>query len=55
MAVKAINNSAGPNRLMLTLFMFSAFPRITDKSAPTTIVVKRGEAIKKAIKEVRKL
>ena len=55
MAVKAINNLAGPNGLVLTLLVFGAFPRMTDESAPAAIVVKRGEAIKKAIKEVRKL
>ena len=30
MAVKALNDSTGPNSLVLTLLVFSAFPRILD-------------------------
>ena len=30
MAFKAINNSAGPNRLVPTLLAFGAYPRIAE-------------------------
>ena len=30
-AVKAVNNSAGLDRLVLTLLVFSAYPRLTDE------------------------
>jgi len=30
MAIKALNNSIGPNGLVLTLLVFGAFPRISD-------------------------
>ena len=32
MAVKAINDSAGPDRLIPTLLVFGAYPRITHNS-----------------------
>jgi hypothetical protein len=31
-AVKAVNNSAGPDRLVPTLLVFSSYPRITNNS-----------------------
>jgi hypothetical protein len=36
-AVKAVNNTAGPNSLVLTLLVFGAYPRIStlNPSAPT--------------------
>jgi hypothetical protein len=52
MAVKAINNTAGPNGLMPTLLVFRAYPRILDSITST---VKRGEAIQKAMREIRKI
>ena len=32
MAVKAVNDSASPDRLVPTLLVFSAYPRITNDS-----------------------
>jgi hypothetical protein len=45
MAVKAINNIAGPNGLVPTLLVFGAYPRMTlaDLSAPS--IIKRSKAI----------
>lgn len=55
MAVKAINDSAGPNGLVPTLLVFGAYPRMTDDSPPSFNVVQRAEAIRKATYEARKL
>ncbi|KAF1975694.1 hypothetical protein BU23DRAFT_578950 [Bimuria novae-zelandiae CBS 107.79] len=38
-AVKAINNTAGPNSLVLTLLIFSAYLRITIESPPSLLIV----------------
>ncbi|KAF1965255.1 hypothetical protein BU23DRAFT_585152 [Bimuria novae-zelandiae CBS 107.79] len=45
MAVKAINNIAGPNSLVLTLLVFGAYPRITIELPLLPLMVKRSEAI----------
>jgi len=55
MAVKAINDSAGPDGLVPTLLVFGAYPRITDNFPPSPSVVQRAEAIRKAMKKVRRL
>jgi hypothetical protein len=54
-AFKAINDSAGPNGLIPTLLVFRAYPCIVKSNIPNPIVVKRAAALKKAIKEVKKL
>ena len=54
MAVKAINDTAGPNGLMPTLLVFRAYLRILD-SPPLTSTIKRGKAIQKAMREIRKV
>jgi hypothetical protein len=51
--VKAINDSARPDRIIPILLVFGAYPRITKNSAPSLIITKRTEAIRKATKEVR--
>jgi hypothetical protein len=55
MAVKAINDSAGPDGIVLTLLVFGAYPRLTEMDPPSPSVTKRAEAIRTAIKEVRRL
>jgi hypothetical protein len=45
MAVKAINDIVGPNRLVLTLLVFGAYPRITSADPPAPLIVKRSKAI----------
>ena len=55
MAVKAVNDSTGPNRLVLTLLVFGAYPRMTSEDALSLSVIKRAEAIRVATKEVRRL
>jgi hypothetical protein len=55
MAVKAINNSAGPDGIVPTLLIFGAYPRLTKIDPPSPSVTKRAEAICAATKEVRRL
>ncbi|THC93999.1 hypothetical protein EYZ11_006508 [Aspergillus tanneri] len=55
MAVKAVNDSAGPDGIIPTLLVFGAYPRMTDMDPPSPSVVKRAEAIRAATKEVRRL
>ena len=51
MAVKAVNDSVGPNRLVPTLLVFRAYPRMTNLDTPSLLITKRAEAMK----EVRRL
>ena len=55
MAFKAINDTARLNRLVLTLLVYSAYPRITEHDPPLLSVTQRALAIKKAIAKVQKL
>jgi hypothetical protein len=54
-AVKAINDSAGPNGIVPTLLVFGAYPRLTKDSPLSPSITKRAEAIHKAIKEIRRI
>jgi hypothetical protein len=53
MAVKAINDSAGPDGIIPTLLVFGAYPQLTEIDPPSSLVTKRAEAIRAATKEVR--
>ena len=55
MAVKAVNDSAGPNGIVPTLLVFSAYPRLTKMDPLSLSVTKRIEAIRAVTKEVRRL
>jgi hypothetical protein len=55
MAVKAINDTAGSDGLVFILLMFEAYSRISHNSSPSPIIIKRAEAIRKAMAEMRKL
>ena len=55
MAVKAINDLAGPNRIIPTLLVFSVYLRLTKIDPLSLSVTKRIEAIYTATKEVRRL
>jgi hypothetical protein len=55
MAFKAINDSAGPNSLIPTLLVFRTYLYIVKSNIPNPTVIKRAAALKKAIKEVKKL
>lgn len=55
MAIKAINDTAGPNGIVPTLLVFGAFPRIIAGDAPTVDIMTRAKTIKKAMTEVTKI
>ena len=55
MAVKAINNLAGLNRIVPTLLVFGAYLQLTKIDPLSLSVTKRTEAIYIIIKEVRRL
>jgi hypothetical protein len=53
--VKAINNSAKPDRIVLTLLVFSSYLRITEINTLSPTIDKRAKAIRATTKEVRRL
>ena len=55
MAVKAINDTAGPNGIVPTLLVFGTYPRMTDTSQPAPSTAVRANALYKAMTEVRQL
>lgn len=54
MAVKAVNDTAGPSGLVPTLLEFGAYPRMTTESPPSPSTFKRAEAVRKAMIALRK-
>ena len=54
MAVKAINDTAGPGGLIPTLLVFGAYPRMVETDTSLS-VSQRAVAIKKAMAEITKL
>jgi hypothetical protein len=55
MAFKAINDIIRPNKLVLTLLVYSAYPQITEHNPLSPSIAQRALAIKKAIAKVQKL
>lgn len=55
MAIKAVNDTAGPDGIIPTLLVFGAYPRMTYESPPSPSITQRAEAIRKAMNEVRHL
>ena len=55
MAVKAINNTAGPNGLVPTLLVYGAYLRISKLDPPAPSITERVAIIWKAIAEIVKL
>jgi hypothetical protein len=55
MAVKAINDLAGPNVIVLILLVFGVYSRLTKINPPSFLVTKRAEVIYIATKEVYRL
>jgi len=55
MAVKAINNTTSPNRLVPTLLVYRAYPRISNLGPPTPSITERAAIIRKAIAKIVKL
>ncbi|KAK1914231.1 hypothetical protein P3342_007477 [Pyrenophora teres f. teres] len=55
MAVKAINDTAGPEGLIPTLLVFGTYPRLSKTSPPSPSITARATAIRKAMAEVWKI
>jgi hypothetical protein len=55
MAVKAINNTTGPNGLVPTLLVYGAYPRISKLDPPTPSVIDRVAVIRKVMAKIVKL
>jgi hypothetical protein len=54
MALKAINDSTGPEGLVPTLLVFGAFPRMAQEDSPSASIQQRAAAIKKAMEDLAK-
>ena len=55
MAVKAVNNTAGPNGLVPTLLVYRAYLRISKLDPPTLSIIDRAAIIRKVIAKIVKL
>jgi hypothetical protein len=55
MAIKAVNNTVGPDGLVLTLLVFGTYLWITTTNTFFFIVTERGKAITKAMKQIAEL
>ena len=55
MAIKAVNDTASPNRLVPTLLVYGAYPRMGKLDLPAPSVMDRAAAIWKAMAKIVKL
>ena len=55
MAIKAVNDIAGPDGLVPTLLVFGTYLWIATTNTPSLTVTERGKAITKAIKQIAEL
>ena len=55
MAIKAVNDIAGPDRLVLTLLVYRAYPRISNLDPPAPSITEQVAVIRKAMAEIVKL
>jgi hypothetical protein len=55
MVIKAVNNTAEPNGLVLTLLVFSTYSQIATTNTLSLTVIKHSKAITKAIKQIAEL
>jgi hypothetical protein len=55
MAVKAVNDTAGPNGLVPTLLVYGAYPRMSNLDPPAPFIIDRAAIIQKAMAEIVKL
>ena len=55
MAVKAVNNTTGPDGLVPTLLVYKAYPRIGKLDPPTPSITDQAAVIRKAMAEIVKL
>ena len=55
MAVKAINNTAGPNGLVPTLLVYGVYLKIGNLDPPAPSIMERAAIIRKVMAEIVKL
>ena len=55
MAIKAVNDTASPDRLIPTLLVYGAYPKISNLGPPTPFITERAAVIRKAMAEIVKL
>ena len=55
MAIKAINNTAGPNRLVPTLLVYRAYLRINNLDLPAPFITEQVSVTWKVIAKIVKL
>ena len=55
MAVKAVNDTAGPNGLVPTLLVYGAYPKISNLDPPAPSIIERAAVIWKAMAKIVKL
>jgi hypothetical protein len=55
MAIKAINNTTGPDRLIPILLVYRAYPQISNLDPPAPSIIDRAAIIQKAITKIVKL
>ena len=55
MAVKAVNNTAGPDRLVPILLVYGAYPQMSNLDPPAPSNIDRAAIIRKAMAEIVKL
>jgi hypothetical protein len=55
MAIKAVNNTISPDRLVLILLVYRAYPKISNLDPFTPFITDRAAIIQKAMAEIIKL
>ena len=55
MAVKAVNDTAGPDGLVPTLLVYGAYPRMSNLDPPTPSITEQAAVIRKAMAKIVKL
>ena len=55
MAIKAVNNTTGPNGLVPILLVYGAYPRISNLDPPAPFITDRAAIIRKAMAKIVKL
>jgi hypothetical protein len=54
-AFKVINDTTGPDRIVPTLLVYSALPRISEYDPPSPLVTQRSNTLRKAIEEIKRI
>ena len=55
MAIKAVNDTAGPDGLVLILLVYGAYLRMSNLDPPAPSIINRAVIIRKAMAEIVKL